>query len=94
MRRFFGEPKLETGQIAVDTTAVKVVPKRSNRRSLLIVQHGTNAVYLGKDEDVLSTTGVLLNGSAGTSMTIPVTGEVWAISGAAQTISFIEIYTD
>ena len=92
--RFFGENKLETGQVTVDTTAIKVVSKRTNRRSLLIVQHGTNAVYLGKDKDVSSTTGVLLNGTAGIGMAIPVTGEVWAISGAAQVVSFIEIYND
>ena len=94
MMRFFGESKLETGQVAADTTAIRVVPARSNRRSLLIVQHGTNAVYIGKDKDVVSTTGVLLNGVAGTGIAIPTTGEVWAIAGATQTISFIEIYTE
>jgi hypothetical protein len=49
-------------------------------------------VYIGKDNTVLSTTGVMLNGVAGTSMSIPITGELWAISGGTQTISFIEIY--
>ena len=91
--KFFGEPKFETGQISVGTASTKIVPARSNRRSLLIVQHGTNAVYIGNDSDVLATTGILLTGTAGVGITIPVTGEVWGIAGSAQTVSFIEIYT-
>ena len=90
--RFFGEPQFETGQVSVTTAATKVVSARSNRRSLLIVQHGTNAVYLGKDNTVLATTGILLTGTAGTGISIPVTGEVWAIAGATQTVSYIEVY--
>ena len=90
--RFFGEPKFETGQVSVGTSATKILPARSNRRSLLIVQYGTNAIYIGKDDKVLSTTGVLLTGTAGTGISIPVTGEIWGIAGGAQTVSFIEIY--
>ena len=92
MIRFFGEPLLETGQVSVLDTATKIVEARSNRRSLLIVQHGTNAVYIGKDSTVTTTTGVLLTGTAGTGISIPITGEVWAIAAVAQTVSFIEIY--
>ena len=90
--RWFGESKLETGQISITTAATKIIEARSNRRSLLIVQHGTNAVYIGKNADVSTTTGVLLTGTAGTGIAIPTTGEVWAIAGATQTVSYIEIY--
>lgn len=92
MFAFFGEPKLVTGQVSVGTGATLILPARSNRRSLLIVQHGTNAVYIGKDNAVLTTTGVLLTGTAGTGISIPVTGEIWGIAGSAQTVSYIEIY--
>jgi len=90
--RFFGEPQFETGQVSVGTSATLILPQRTNRRSLLIVQHGTNAVYLGKNRDVLTTTGVLLTGTAGAGVAIPVTGEVWGIAGSAQTVSYIEVY--
>lgn len=92
MIRFFGEPKFETGQVSVGTGATKIISARSDRRSLLIVQHGTTAVYIGKDNTVLTTTGVLLPGSVGVGIAIPVTGEVWGIAGVAQTVSYIEIY--
>lgn len=90
--RFFGEPKFETGQVSVGTSATRILPARSNRRSLLIVQHGANVVYIGKNQEVSSTTGVYLAGTAGAGISIPVTGEVWGIAGSAQTVSFIEIY--
>lgn len=89
---FFGEPKFETGQVSITTDAILIVPARSNRRSLMIIQHGTNAVYLGNDREVTTTTGVLLTGTAGAGLSLPVTGEVWGIAGATQTISYIEVY--
>ena len=90
--RWFGVSRLETGQISVGTSATLILPARRQRRSLLIVQHGSNAVYIGKDENVTSTTGVLLTGTAGVGLSIPTTGEIWGIAGSAQTVSYIEIY--
>ena len=90
--RWFGTAKLETGQVSVGTTATLILPARRHRRSLLIVQHGTNAVYIGKDLSVSSTTGVLLTGTVGSGISIPTTGEIWGIAGSAQTVSYIEIY--
>ena len=90
--RWFGVSRLETGQVSVGNTATLILPARKQRRSLLIVQHGTNAVYIGKDENVTSTTGVLLVGTAGVGLSIPSTGEIWGIAGSAQTVSYIEIY--
>lgn len=90
--RWFGVSRLETGQISVGTSATLILPARRQRRSLLIVQHGSNAVYIGKDENVTSTTGVLLTGTAGVGLSIPTTGEVWGIAGSTQTVSYIEIY--
>ena len=90
--RWFGTPKLVTGQVSIGTSATLILPARRNRRSLLVVQHGSNAVYIGADENVTATTGVLLTGTAGVGLSIPTTGEVWGIAGSAQTVSFIEIY--
>ena len=90
--RWFGVAKLETGQISVGTSATLILPARRQRRSLLIVQHGSNAVYIGKDENVTLTTGVLLTGTVGSGISIPTTGEIWGIAGSAQTVSYIEIY--
>ena len=90
--RWFGVSRLETGQVSVGTSATLILPARKQRRSLLVVQHGTNAVYLGKDENVSTTTGVLLTGTAGSGISIPSTGEIWGIAGSAQTVSFVEVY--
>ena len=90
--RWFGVSRLETGQVSVGTSATLILPARKQRRSLLVIQHGTNAVYLGKDENVSTTTGVLLTGTAGSGISIPTTGEIWGIAGSAQTVSYIEIY--
>ena len=90
--RWFGVSRLETGQVSVGTSATLILPARRQRRSLLIVQHGTNAVYIGKDENVGTTTGVLLTGTAGAGISIPTTGEIWGIAGSAQTVSYIEVY--
>ncbi len=88
----FGERNLETAQVTVATSATKVLSARSNRRSLLIVQLGTNDVWIGKDATVTSTTGVLLVGTKGVGISIPATGEIWAIAGSSQAVSYIEIY--
>ena len=90
--RLFGKPKCETGQVSVATSATRVLPARSNRRSLLIVMHATNLIYFGKDASVSSTTGVLLTGIAGSSISIPYTGEIWGIANSTQTVSYLEIY--
>ena len=90
--RWFGVSRLETGQVSVGTSATLILPARKQRRSLLVIQHGTNAVYLGKDENVSTTTGVLLTGTAGSGISIPTTGEIWGVAGSAQTVSYIEIY--
>lgn len=95
MGRNVGEPDFTTGQVTIGTAPTKIVGERSNRRSILVIQHGTNAVYLGKhrtDLALTTTNGVLLVGNAGTGLSIPTTDEVWGVAGAEQLISYIEIY--
>ena len=91
-RHQVGEVDFATGQVTIAAAVITlIVEPRSNRRSLLIVQHGTNAVYLGED-DVTTTTGVLLPGAVGAAISIPTTDKVYGTAAAEQVVSYIEIF--
>lgn len=82
---------LATGQITVTTTATQIVSANTDRRALLIVNHGTTDVYIGTSS-VATSDGVLLKGTAGANITVPGTMAVFGIvSSGTQAVSFIEI---
>ncbi|MCI0549650.1 MAG: hypothetical protein L0287_01710 [Anaerolineae bacterium] len=86
-----GNNSIATGQVSVGTGATLIAAVRSNRRGILVVQHGTTAVYLGAS-NVATSTGVLLTGTAGTSIFIPTTAALYGIAGSAQTVSYLEVF--
>ena len=81
-----------TGQVSVADTATQIVPARRDREGVMIVQHGTTAVFLG-DSGVTTTTGVRLTGTAGAFVVLPTTRAVYGIvASGTQTVSYAEIY--
>jgi hypothetical protein len=87
-----GGASYATGQVSVTGTATALVAVRGSRRALLIVQHGTTAVYIG-GPGVATSTGVLLVGSEGSSMSVPTTGAVYGIvASGTQVVSYMEVY--
>ncbi len=89
-----GSGSLATAQVLVDTTVggVKIIDVRPARNEITIVNHGTTDVYLGPSGVTVST-GVLLSGVKGASITLPVYGAVYGIvSSGSQTVSYVETY--
>jgi hypothetical protein len=84
----------KTNQVSVDTTAggVLLAAARPGRRKLVVVNHGTTAVYLGA-AGVATTTGVLLHGAAGAERAIETDQAVYGIVAASsQTVSVLEVW--
>lgn len=83
---------MATGQVAINsTTAQQIVPLRS-RNFVFLVQCATNDVWIG-DASVTSSTGVLLAGSRGTSLTWPAGEALYGITtSGAGTVSFMESF--
>jgi len=87
-----GSSTLTTAQISVATTSTQVVAARANRGSVKITNLGTTDVFIG-NTGVTTTTGDLLPGTKGASITVPTNAAVFAVaSGAAQTVSVMEVY--
>ena len=86
-----GNDQLNHNQVTVGTESTLIVSARANRRGVLIVQHGTNNVFLGNN-GVTTGDGVLLAGTAGTSIFIPTTAAVYGIAGSSQAVSYLEVY--
>lgn len=90
--REYGQPNLNTNQVSVALTATQIAAARSARGAITIVNHGTNPVYIGTGS-VTATTGILLPGVVGASITLPYNGQVSGIAtGGAQTVSFLETF--
>lgn len=81
-----------TSQVSV-TAAVggtQLVTANNSRSGVMIVNHGTTAVYVG-EQGVTTTTGVLLAGAVGANISFATTAPIYGItSGAAQTVSILE----
>lgn len=79
-------------QVVVGNSATLIVPARSGRRSVLIVNHGTTDIYIG-DAAVLTTTGLQLTGTKGANLSIPGGFDIYGIvASGTQTVSYLEIY--
>lgn len=79
-------------QISVGTSATLICAQRDQRRGILVVNHGTTDVYIG-NSNVTTSSGILLTGTKGASISIPGNMAIYGIVGSGtQTISFIEIY--
>ncbi len=80
-------------QVDVTGTATQLASTSTGRRSLLVENLGTTDVYLGDSSSVLTTDGLLLVGVKGGMISLPYTGEVWAITaGGTQRVSVSDIF--
>lgn len=86
-----GSGTFATAQAAVTTTAAQIVAARAGRGSVKIQNLGTTDIYLG-NTGVTTTTGDLLVGTKGASVTIPTTAAIFAIGAAAGSVSILEVY--
>lgn len=86
-----GAAAIATGQVSVGTGNTQVIAARSGRQAVTITNLGTGVVYLG-NTGVLSTTGMILPGVIGASITIPTQGAVFGIAPVAQSVAFLETF--
>lgn len=87
-----GGGTIATAQTTVAATATLISAARSTRNSITITNHGTTDVFIGL-AGVTTTTGILLQGVKGTSITLITTAAVYGIVAAAtQVVSSVEVY--
>lgn len=80
----------KTAQATIATTATVIVASRVGRDTVIIENSGTTAVYLG-NSSVTTTTGLLLPGVLGASVSIETTDAVYGIVAAGtQVVTAIE----
>lgn len=80
-----------TSQVTVDTTSGgKIVAAAApGRHSITIINLGTNDVYVGT-AGVTNTTGALLVGIKGASITMPTQDAVYGYASPSQAVSVLE----
>lgn len=86
-----GSGTIATAQVSVGTASTQIVAARAGRGSVKITNLGTTDVYIGVS-GVTSTTGDLLPGTKGASITIPTNAAVFGVAGTAQSVSVMEVY--
>lgn len=83
---------LATAQVSVTTAATLIASARPNRDSLLITNTGATDVWLG-GATVTTTTGVLLPGSKGASVSLPYAGALYGIvASGSVTVTVADVY--
>lgn len=83
---------LNTNQVSVTSAGVLIVAARDPRNSVTVENLGTVAVYLG-NSGVTTTTGFLLPGVVGASVTFPFAGAVYGVvASTSQSVAFAETY--
>jgi hypothetical protein len=83
---------IATAQATVGTTATQIVAARAGRGSVRIVNHGTTDVFIGA-AGVTTTTGTLLQGVIGYSVTIDGGAAVFGIvATGTQVVSALEAF--
>lgn len=89
---FAQQTQLRTSQVTVGTGATQIATATPTRRAITLVQLGTVDTFIGA-AGVATTTGVLLAGVKGTTLTIETTGAVFGIVGAGtQAVSVVETF--
>lgn len=87
-----GNGTIASAQVSVATTATQLVAARATRQAVTIVNHGTTDVLIGLS-GVTTSTGLLLAGVKGQTITIYTTAAVYGIVGTGtQTVSVLEAY--
>ena len=79
-------------QATVTATPVALAPARAQRQFVTVINSGATAIYLG-GAGVTATTGVMLPGVAGASITIAFTGDLYAVTASgSQAVTGYEVY--
>jgi hypothetical protein len=92
VKQDIGGNTIATAQVSIADSATQIVPARTSRRSVIIVNHGTTDVFLG-NSGVTIANGLLLTGTPGVSIALQTTAAVYGIVAAGtQTISYQEDY--
>ena len=87
-----GNASLATAQVSVATTNTQIAAARATRNSITVTNTGTTAVYVG-NTGVTTSTGMLLPGVVGASITIPTTAALFGVVGTGtQTVAVLETY--
>lgn len=84
-----GTVAMATGQVAVGTSAVLVVPARAGRRVVVLIPTSNTIYYVG-NAGVTSSTGAILG--AGAVVTMPTTSAIYAVAAGNMTISYMEFF--
>lgn len=81
---------ISNSQKTVGTSATKLCDAVSSRKKLVVVNHGTTPVYVGKS-GVTTSTGVLLAGVAGQTLYLDTAGELYGITASGtQVVGVLE----
>lgn len=87
-----GSEDYATGQTALSGTAAQIVAARKNRKAVLVINHGSVPVFLGK-VGVTAATGVRLSPQDGAGIVVPTAAALYGITGGAgTTVSFLETF--
>lgn len=79
-----------TGQVSVLGAATLIVTANASNSGIQITNLGTTDVWLGENSSITTSTGHLLAGSKGSSVSFSTTGNIYGItSGASQSVSFL-----
>jgi hypothetical protein len=79
------------GQITVGTSATQIRAATANRTALIIVNHGSTNVFVGFTNAVNATTGVMLVGIPGQTLTFQTQSAIWAyVASGSQVVGFYE----
>ena len=83
---------IATAQVSVASTATLVAAARTGRGAVIVTNLGAVAVYLGA-AGVTTSTGTLLPGVVGASVTIPTSAEIYGVDATGtQAVSVVEVY--
>lgn len=87
-----GAANVATSQTVASTTASQIAASRPNRAAVTIMNLGTTPVYVGL-AGVTTTTGFLLPGALGASVTIPTSAAVFGVvATGTQGVAILETY--
>lgn len=86
-----GPASIATGQQAVTTSATLVVPARAGRQAVTLSSATAVAYWIGP-AGVTNATGFSVPAVAGSGITIPTQGAVFAVGASAVTITYLETF--
>jgi hypothetical protein len=80
-----------TGQIAIGTSATQIRAASPTRTALIVVNHGATNVFIGFTSGVTSSTGVMLVGIPGQTLTFQTQSAVFGVvASGSQVVGFYE----